>query len=314
MFLKSAFSLGFLPAIVAAIAIGTSNAQDVAVAEKPAKEQSSSADGKVAKKASEYVRVRNNAAGRPAALETSIVRYTGVDGSTHEDVEVDLIGVVHIGEKEYYEELQKRLRTYDVVLYELVAPDGTRIRPEDLKDSRSPLASMQMGMREMLNLEYQLEHIDYMAKNFRHADMSPEEFMEDLEKRGDSLLKMGLRAMGAGLANSAAGGGDAGVLMALFAGKDRPKKLKQSMAKQLADVETMTIGLDDANGENTIIRSRNIKAFNVLREELAAGKKKIAVFYGAGHLPDMAERLGSEFSMERASAPEWFQAWDLQSN
>ena len=35
-----------------------------------------------------------------------------------------------------------------------------------------------------------------MATNFRHADMSPEEFVEDLEKRGDSVWKMVARMMG----------------------------------------------------------------------------------------------------------------------
>ena len=164
----------------------------------------------------------------------------------------------------------------------------------------------------MLNLEFQLEHIDYMSKNFRHADMSPDEFMDDMEERGDSLWKMGLRMMGAGLATQAAGGGDAGIMIAMMAGEDRPKKLKQSMAKQLVDVEVMTAGLDDANGENTLIRGRNIKAFKVLKEEVAAGKKNIAVFYGAGHLQDMAERLEGEFSMKPTTS-EWFQAWDLHA-
>jgi hypothetical protein len=265
------------------------------------------------KRAERFIRLTKTERGLSKALETSIVRYQGADGSKHAGLIVDLVGVVHIGQKEYYQELDKRLKGYDVVLYELVAPDGTRVRPEDVGADRSPLSAMQLGMRDMLNLEFQLQHIDYMAKNFRHADMSPDEFMDDMEKRGDSLMKMGLRMMGAGLASSAAAGGDSGLLLALMAGEDRPKRMKQAMSRQLIDVEVMTAGLDDASGNNTLIRGRNIKAFQVMREEIEAGKKRIAVFYGAGHLPDMAERLESDFGLKEVST-EWLPAWDLQRN
>lgn len=264
-------------------------------------------------KTSNFIRVTKTESGRPEGLETSIVRYKGAKGSQYEDVVVDLVGVVHVGQLEYYKKLKTLLATYDVVLYELVAPDGTRVRPEDVNAGRSPLSAMQLGMRDMLNLEFQLEHIDYMAKNFRHADMSPEEFMDDMDERGDSLWKMGLRMMGAGLANQAATGGDAGVLIAMMSGKDRAKKMKQAMSKQLVEMEIMTAGLDDAKGDNTLIRGRNVKAFNVMKEEIASGKKRIAVFYGAGHLPDMAQRLESEYSMKPEST-KWLQAWDLQRN
>ncbi len=259
-----------------------------------------------------YARIDDTDAGKPRAMQTAIVRYEGVKGGPNEGRVVDLVGVVHIGEEEYYRELSDRLAKYDVVLYELVAPDGTRIRPEDLQQRRSVLASMQTGMKDMLNLEYQLEKIDYMSKNFRHADMSPDEFVEDLERRGDSVVKMIARMMGAGLASQASTGGDAGVLLALFS-NDRPKKMKQAMARQLVDIEIVTAGMDDENGENTLIKGRNAKAFKILNEELAAGKENIAVFYGAGHLPDMAERLEQEFSM-KATTTTWLDAWDLQSN
>lgn len=323
MSLRSFLSFGVLVSIFAFPALLI--AQETATADPPAKEAQDKADKPAAEKSEKgnaaakdkeaggYIRITKTDSGKPESLETSIVRYVGPKGSRYEGVIVDLVGVVHIGQKEYYEELQKKLKTYDVVLYELVAPDGTRVSPEEVKSSRSPLSAMQLGMRDMLNLEFQLEHIDYFAKNFRHADMSPEEFMEDMEERGDSLWKMGLRMMGAGLASSASQGGDAGMLLALLSGEDRSKKLKQTMAKQLVDVEVMTAGIDDANGQNTLIRGRNIKAFTVLKEEIESGKKRIAVFYGAGHLPDMAERLEQDFSMN-AESTEWFQAWDLQRN
>jgi hypothetical protein len=259
-----------------------------------------------------YIRISRTEDKKPKALETSIVRFEGLPGTSHEGRSVDLVGVVHIGQKDYYEQIGRRLAGYDVVLYELVAPDGTRIRPEDLQRRRSVLASMQTGMKDMLNLEYQLEHIDYLSENFRHADMSPDEFAEDMKSRGDGLLKMFARMMGAGLASQAGSGGDVGMLMALMS-ENRSMMLKQTMAKQLIDVDVAVAGLDDQSGENTLIKGRNRKAFEVLKEELAAGKKKIAVFYGAGHLDDMGQRLENDFQMTRRSS-EWLQAWDLQKN
>ena len=257
----------------------------------------------------EYLRIKKNDKGKRIALQTAIVRFVGTPGTRHDGAVVDLVGVVHIGEKAYYRDLNNRLSKYDSVLYELVAPDGTRIRPEDLKERRSLIASMQTGMKDMLQLEYQLEWIDYMATNFRHADMSPEEFSKDLERRGDSVIKMVARMMGAGLATQAKTGGDAGVLMALFS-KDRPTAMKNAMASQLIDMEAVTVGINDTNGENTLIKGRNAKAFQVLKEELAAGKENIAVFYGAGHLSDMAQRLEDDFDM-KAGDTTWLDAWDL---
>ncbi len=283
-------------------------AQDAAV-------QDAAATDDAKKTGEDYLRLAtaDNNPKKLIAMQTAIVRYRGKAGTQYAGQVVDLVGVVHIGEADYYKDLDDRLSKYDVVLYELVAPDGTRFKPEDLKNRRSILSSMQSGMKGMLNLEYQLEKVDYMAQNFRHADMSPNEFAKDMERRGDSIWKMVARMMGAGLASQgASGGSDAGLLFAMFSG-DRSKIMKQTMARQLVNMEVVTAGMDDENGENTIIKGRNTKAFQVLREELDKGKQTVAVFYGAGHLMDMAERLESEFEMVEEQTT-WLNAWDLTSN
>ncbi len=57
-----------------------------------------------------------------------------IDPTKSDLVRSTLVGArPHIGEKEYYEALNKRFEGYDVVLYELVAPAGTlafRRRPK----------------------------------------------------------------------------------------------------------------------------------------------------------------------------------------
>ncbi len=261
----------------------------------------------------DFVRISKTDSDQPKGLDTAIVRFEGKPSTKYAGQVVDLVGVVHIGQEDYYSKLKQRLSEYDVVLYELVAPDGTRIRPEDLQQRRSLLASMQTGMKDMLNLEYQLEKIDYMAKNFRHADMSPDEFAKDMERRGDSLPKMIARMMGASLAaQSKNAGSELDLLRAMFS-DDRAMLMKRAMATQLSDIGVATAGMDDVNGDNTLIKGRNAKAFEVLEEELKAGKKTVAVFYGAGHLDDMADRLRDDFDMLPKKTT-WLQAWDLQSN
>ena len=294
--------------------VSTSICCDLLTAQEVVGENQKSERGTERKSGERYLRLKKDdeRPNKMVAMQTAIVRYEAKAGSEFAGQSVDLVGVVHIGEGEYYRELDERLSKYDVVLYELVAPDGTRFKPEDLKNRRSILSTLQSGMKDMLNLEYQLEKVDYMAENFRHADMSPDEFAKDMERRGDSVWKMVARMMGAGLASSGSTGGDAGLLLAMISG-NRSKVMKQTMARQMVEMEYITAGLDDKNGENTIIKGRNAKAFEVLREELKKGKQTVAVFYGAGHLMDMAERLETEFGMVEKETT-WLNAWDLTKN
>ena len=45
-------------------------------------------------------------------------------------------------------------------------------------------------------------------------------------------------------------------------------------------------------------------------KQIKDGKKRIGIFYGAGHLPDMEERLIDQFGLKRADQ-RWVQAWRL---
>ena len=59
-----------------------------------------------------------------------------------------------------------------------------------------------------------------------------------------------------------------------------------------------------------ILTDRNKVALKVLARELAAGKKKLAIFYGAAHLPDLEERMVEKMGFER-KATRWVTAWKL---
>ena len=248
---------------------------------------------------------------KPQFLQTAIAKYkvktpTGTS-------EVDLIGAVHIGEGAYYDELNRRFATYDAVLYELVADPETRI-PETGGEGKiaNPIGAMQYGMKEMLQLDFQLEGVDYRKKNFVHADMTPQEMADSMRDRGDGLLTLMARAMGSGMAQQAAGQstGELDMITAMFS-KNRPLALRRAMAKNFESMEIQMAALADKDGKSTLITERNAKAFVVLDKELAKPTKRIAIFYGAGHLPDMHERLLKNYSATFEGV-EWVNAWNLK--
>ncbi len=276
---------------------------------------------KAAKKASgtnneflEFMRIRRDARKRPVALETSITRYEGVDAAGKKFL-VDLIGVVHVGEREYYQALNEQFQHYDATLYELVAPEGTRIpkggrAAMDEGEGVNPIAALQLGMKSMLALEFQLDHIDYTASSLVHADMSPEEFFESMKKNEESVGRMLINSLGSSMAMQNKGqAAEMGLALSMFS-KDPTKSLRRTMAEQMQDMEG---GMTIFNGKDgsTIINHRNSKVMEVLRGELKKGHDELAIFYGAGHLPDMQKKLLQDFQMKRAGKF-WLTAWDLE--
>ena len=259
-----------------------------------------------------FMRVRRDNRRKPVAFESSVTRYIGVQEG--QKIQVDLIGVVHIGERDYYEQLNELFKKYDSVLYELVAPEGTVIPKgggrEESGGSMNPIAALQMGMKNALGLDFQLEHIDYEAKNFKHADMSPEEFMESMTNNDESFTKMAFKAIGQSMAQSSRGTTSNLDLLRIAFAKDKEIQARRLFAKQMMDMEGGLAMFEGRDG-STIINHRNGKAFEVMEDEIESGKRKIAIFYGAGHLPDMERRLTSDFKMKRGGQF-WLNAWKLK--
>ncbi len=257
-----------------------------------------------------FLRIRRDRKRKPVAMETSITRYE-IKNDKDETVTVDLIGVVHIGEGDYFKKLNKQFEKYDSLLYELVAPEGTVV-PKGGRDGGglNPVAALQKGMQSVLGLEFQLDHIDYTAKNFVHADMTPKEFFESMEENDESFMKIAFRAIGQSMAMQASGQlTEYELMMAMFS-SNREQKLRKLMAEQMQDMESGMVIFEGRDG-STIINRRNSKALRVMQEQIDSGKKKLAIFYGAGHLPDMDEQLQKKFGMQRAGQ-HWLTAWKLR--
>src|SRR5215210_6470085 len=116
-------------------------------------------------------------------LEAAIATYEK-DG-----VKVHLVSAVHVGEKKYYDDLATTFKTYDALLYEMVKPKDAPV-PGRGERSDSMVSAFQRMLKEFLELDFQLDAIDYTAKNFVHADLDAETFSRLQEERGESLFTL----------------------------------------------------------------------------------------------------------------------------
>lgn len=259
-----------------------------------------------------FLRIKKSDTGEPESLQVAIARYTFDEGE-FQGAYVDLIGAVHVGTKEYYKELNKRFKSYDAMLYELVA-DPSANKPDKRADRGgfNPLGALQTGMKDVLNLKFQLDEVDYSPSNFVHADISGEDFLEDMTRRGDSFVGLFARMMGAGLVaqNSKKGSTQQAEMLAAALAKDTIK-LRRVMAEQFESMDSQMAGMAHKDGKSTLLTERNTKAFQVMEKEIRAGKKKLAIFYGAGHLLDMHQRLLRDYKTTQTKL-EWLDAWPLK--
>ena len=262
---------------------------------------------------SRFLRIVRDRQKVPIRLEAAIVRHVPQDCSRDWPT-VDLIGAVHVAEKSYYEELNRQFEKYDVVLYELVAPEGTRVpKGGPTSTSGNPVSMLQTGMTGLLNLEFQLKGIDYTKSNLVHADLSPDEFARTMQKRGESTLQVFLRMMGYAMARQGGkeGGPSDGQLLLALLNKNRALALKRVMAEEFEDMDGQLTAISGPDG-STLITERNKRALEVLAKQIDAGKKRIGIFYGAGHMADMQKRLKDEFGLTPIST-RWLPAWNMAS-
>lgn len=256
-----------------------------------------------------FVRTLKDDDGTPVVLQTAIVTYKA-DSGKYAGAQVDLIGAIHIADKAYFENLNKRFKAYDALLYEMVADPKMVKRIKANAEDRSAVSAVQSGMKDMLGLSFQLDLIDYQAKNFVHADMNPEQFTQSLSERQEGLMQFIMRSMGSSLAlQSSRKSNDLDVLGALFSG-NRELALKRVLSEQIEEMDGQLAAISGEDGKSTLITERNAKALEVLKGELDGGKKRLGIFYGAGHLPHMSEELAAQFKMHPVKT-QWLDAWDM---
>ena len=245
------------------------------------------------------------------SLQTAVVRY-----ESPQKAKVDLVGAIHIADKAYFDALNLRFKSYEAVLYELVGPSFEERNKPEVKQAAEKLqwvGQLQGMMRDALKLHGQLEGIDYTAKNFVHADMDMSQFTQTQTQKQESFLSLYLKAAQAqqdanekrGVNSDAAG---MVMLLKILTMKDSSTELKRMIAQEFDSVEDIMAGMETGGG-TVLVGERNKVALKVMDQEIAAGKKRLAIFYGAAHLGDMEERL-LKAGFKRTGV-EWLKAWDL---
>ncbi len=271
----------------------------------------------------------------PLSLDTAVVSYgppqvasapktskapsaPSVSPSQAGGATVDLIAAVHIGEAGYYAELNRLFDQYDVLLYELVAPEGTVVPLGGRRESAgfNPVGMLQDSAKNMLGLQSQLEKIDYTKAHMVRADLTPTQMSEKMAERGDTAFTLALSALSDAMRqqNLAAQQQQQSAVEALeqIGLSDmlgNPLKMKRVLAGQFAQTGSLDQALGGALNQLLIV-DRNAAALTALQKQLAAGKKKIGIFYGAAHLPDLEQHLTEDFGLERGNQ-RWLKAWDL---
>ena len=265
-------------------------------------------------------------------VETAVTSY-----QTDAGVQVDLVAAIHVADKTYYQTLNQRFSTYDAVLYEMIkikkprpSPAKTSpIPPPNRKRNRPGQASknpriagqilavqMQKAMQSLLKLQSQVEEIDYSPANFIHADMDAATFARLQNQKKENFLTLMLQSALQERRMQLSGQSrppSIAEIFRIFSSGDSAHSLKWLFARQLDQVELMLSGIDqglDGKG-SVIISQRNQVALDVLDQQLRQPKKRnIAIFYGAGHMPDLEKHLRQRGF--RKTNHQWIPAWNLQ--
>ncbi len=292
-----------------------------------------------------FMRVTNGATGA-VELQVAVRKLVPTNGV---GPVIWLTGASHIGETNYYAQLQKHLDAQALVLFEGVhaGRKGTVTNtvalektagsspPVAKKEAAAPepaakpagSASLQKDLAESLGLVFQLEAINYTGENFRNSDLSVAELRELMdkddepaapdspkEKRKNEAFEQLLKAMDG---NSMFGT----LLKAGFRLVGGNPKL-QAMTK-LALIEALggirgdisrmkSLPEDMQRLMEVLIQTRNDAVLRDLRVELkrAAPPASISIFYGAGHMDDLERRVRREFGY-RAESDLWLPAFTV---
>jgi hypothetical protein len=252
-----------------------------------------------------------------AQLRTSVTRYRNPQTGQL----VSLVGAVHIGESSYFQRIQQELDQHDLVLYEMVggpAPGSPELLSAEDDDESPPsssrknsslgfISTLQQGMQDLLQLEHQMSQIDYTRGNLRHADLTSRAFDTALKIHG--LFHINPEALFTGLAPAMLDG--IGLQAALSSQDDQTvNRVRWVMAKTLAHSvgQMALLGVKDIEKpEDLILGIRNDHLWQVFLDSLPEGWRRIAIFYGAAHLPDIRRRLLEQGWVEEESL--WIPAW-----
>lgn len=245
-------------------------------------------------------------------MQTAVHHYEDAKGR-----KLALAGAVHVGNKDYYEQLNKLFAGYQCVLFEMVGGEHLAedqrmmkngqlppLRQEQLEFARKNMLTTAVLYYAMQSLcqrydfVHQNEHIDYSADNMLHADVSFKELTQmQQQQNSNSLEELLTMSLSAKPQNHLL------TLLAEFMG-DEDASLRMSMLSAIEQTEQT----DDVSS-GVVLYGRNLKCFSVLDQQLAKPLQSFCIFYGAAHLPHM-HKLALERGFEYKNT-DYLTAWQV---
>ncbi|MDF1659174.1 MAG: hypothetical protein P1U58_16270 [Verrucomicrobiales bacterium] len=247
-------------------------------------------------------------------LQTAVTRFQ------KERLVVDLVSVVHLADASYFENLNELLAGYDVVLYEMVGgaySPNTAEEPITASDEMAAVRQLQTMAKSFLGLEFQLEGIDYSAQNFVHADVEWDTMNGLMKARNQSFAEIFTRAMSLSKEGSIPGLPDTEAGMSLMLGSlltavttGNSNELKRVLAPFLSEAEGFITMLEGEDGTVLVTERNKLVMAKLAEEQKTRGAGKYAIFYGAGHMPDLENRLIAEGYTKVETT--WADAWSIE--
>ncbi len=283
-----------------------------------------------------FMRVTNGATGA-VELQVAVRKLVPTNGV---GPVIWLSGASHIGETNYYAQLQQHLDAQALVLFEGIhagrKAGATNAAAAEKLAANSPAAavekpaersSLQKDLAESLGLVFQLEAIRYTGTNFRNSDLSVAELRDLMdqdaepaapgspkEKAKSEAFEQLLKAMD--------GNSMFGTLLKVGFKLVGGNPKLQAMTK-LALIEALggirgdlsrmkSLPEDMQRLMEVLIQTRNDAVLMDLRAELKrpAPPASISIFYGAGHMDDLERRVRREFGY-RAESDLWLPAFTV---
>ena len=236
--------------------------------------------------------------GAEGALQVAAGAFERADGRR-----VYLVGAVHVAHAEAFAAQQSLLDSMDLVLWEGV---GGKDKPDPEVMARfDVLFKTQVLLKNILDLEFQLEQIDYVRPFWRNSDMQLAEVQAELDRRGLSILP-----------NEELFQALFGTLFKFVDPARVPRNAalgrtyRGTVAPLMADTERVFQHAGAEGLKEVLVLARNRKVMADLAAVLAdaAPPRRIGIYYGAAHLPDMARALQQELGV-RWVGVHWVTAW-----
>ncbi len=228
------------------------------------------------------------------SLEVGLRRFVPRGRSAHE---IWLVGVTHLGTSNYYARLQQFLDRQDLVLFEGIGATNKQFR-----STQNEGFSLQPALAKALGLRFQLTTIDYDRAHWENSDLSVAELVRRLPSDPETG---GFKELMAVFEGEGAFGGIAKFGVGLLALSPRLQATAKLMLIETlgglggAIPEAPDLGFDTRELLRVLIEERNAVVVHDLRAALATSTRprRIAIFYGAGHMQDLEARLRKDLAL-----------------